>query len=109
MPSPSVFGLVVRIVALCAALVAIVFASFNWGKNACRATYEAATAKIRGQHADALLEAERKAAERALAAQKKDLENEERLDDIARLAEGATNADDVCLSETIVDRLRKLQ
>ena len=105
----SIIGALVRIIALIGALALLVFSSFRWGKNACKAEYEAAIARIRGQHAETVNAAERAAVERALDSQKKELTNDVRVDEIVRSAADDPESMDECVSADIVERLRQLQ
>lgn len=107
--TPKLINLAIRLVAGAVILVMLVFSSFQWGKNACRATYEAAIAKIQADHADTVALAQRQAAARAIEAKEKELENEQRLDDIVRAAADEPEAMDECISADVMRRLRELQ
>ena len=105
----TVIALAIRIIAAGALVSLFVFTSYQWGRNACRAAYEAANAKIRSEHAEAINRAERAATERALARQEKDLTNEERIVEIVRAAAQEPEAAAECVSVGTVERLRELQ
>ena len=105
----GILGIAVRLFVLGAVVSAIVFASFQWGKNACKAAQERANTKIRGQHAETVNDADRAATERALDSQEKNLNNEQTVDEIVRAAEAEPGSDDLCVSSDIVQRLRQLQ
>lgn len=105
----KLIGFLVRSVALIAVLGFAVFASYQWGKNACQAAYEKANAKIRGEHSENVDDANRRATDRALDSQEKDLTNDQIVDEISDLARSAEGADSQCVDADIVERLRQLQ
>lgn len=105
----GLISVAIRLLIGAGVLVAIVFGSFNWGKEACQRAQEAANAKIRGQYADIVADAMGANTARALYGQEKDLRNEEAIDDIVNRARAAEGANSECISADIYQRLRELQ
>lgn len=101
----TAIGIILRVLAAAGLLLAVVFVSFQWGKERCKAAYEAANARIKAEHAETVNRAERASTERALAAKEKDLTNAERIKEGA----AAQPADPLCAPADIVERLRDIQ
>jgi len=87
----------------------VLFLMYNWGKSDCQATYERSASKANRERAESELLAMHDAYESGLMAARKEAENKDRVAEITRNAGMEAGADDVCLSEETLDRIRALQ
>lgn len=87
----------------------VVFLSFQWGKSAANSKHARESAKLTRQWAEKTRVAEAQAYERGLQAAQIEANNDKALDQVVREAESEVGADDLCLSENTLERIRQIQ
>lgn len=88
---------------------AALFLAFQWGRADMASTYHKKLAKAELEWADKVTAASRNAYDRGLEDAKKDFENEQSVDDLARAAEGEAWSGDTCIPGDLLERLRQFQ
>jgi hypothetical protein len=100
---------IAKVGAAIGALGLILFLTFQWGFSSAKGQYARKAAQEAAEWAERVRGAEAQAYAKGLQAARVEIENRERLDEIARAAEGEAGSEDLCLSEDIVDRIRAIQ
>ena len=85
------------------------FAVFQWGKAECEADYERAARKTAEAHAVVVVAATDATADLAIDDNKKDSTNDRQNDKVTDIAAAEAGADDLCLSDDVIDGLLDLQ
>jgi len=85
------------------------FLVYSWGRAGCAAEYARKAAKQNAVWSEKIRAAESRAYAKGLEAAKASADRQKAAEDIARDAGMELGADDVCLSEDIVDSIRALQ
>jgi hypothetical protein len=103
--APKIVSVIIRI--LLASGVAL--AVYVKGRDDCAQKHLKREIETRAEWADRVADAAGAAADRALAAERLQIENEHLSEEIADVARQEPGADDLCLSADVVDRVRQLQ
>ena len=87
----------------------MVFLSFKWGQSDQKADHAEKQLEIATKYAESVSKATSTAFTLGIEAARQETKNNDELDQIVREAQGLENADGVCVSADLVERLRNLQ